>query len=128
MMDDDFNTAGAIAVMHELAGEINGFIEKSGVEKSKDPAAVAAAAAATRSPQGTRPDPGHVPLPRPGARGRQAARTPAWSDQLMQLLIQVRADARKAKNFAIADAIRKGLTEIGITLEDRADGTIWRKG
>ena len=41
MMDDDFNTAGAIAVMHELAGAINGFIEKSGVEKSKDPAAAA---------------------------------------------------------------------------------------
>ena len=49
-------------------------------------------------------------------------------DQLMKLLIQVRADARKAKNFATADAVRKGLTEIGITLEDRPDGTIWRKG
>ena len=46
----------------------------------------------------------------------------------MKLLIQVRADARKAKNFAIADAVRKGLTDIGITLEDRPDGTIWRKG
>ena len=28
MMDDDFNTAGAIGVLHELAGEINGFIEQ----------------------------------------------------------------------------------------------------
>src|SRR5262249_55084118 len=33
MMDDDFNTAGAIGVMHELAGEINAQIERSGVEK-----------------------------------------------------------------------------------------------
>ena len=35
MMDDDFNTAGAIAVMHELAGEINAFIERTDVEQKQ---------------------------------------------------------------------------------------------
>ena len=45
----------------------------------------------------------------------------------MKLLIHLRNEARKNKNFALADAIRKGLTEIGVTLEDRPDGTIWRK-
>ena len=45
--------------------------------------------------------------------------------KLMALLIEVRADSRKAKNFAAADKIRKSLTEIGVVLEDRADGTGW---
>jgi len=49
------------------------------------------------------------------------------ADDLMKLLIKLRAEARQTKNFAMADAIRNGLTEIGVTLEDRPDGTIWRK-
>ena len=51
----------------------------------------------------------------------------ALLDGLMQLLIELRADARKAKNFAQADLIRKRLTELGVTLEDRAGGTGWRR-
>ena len=47
---------------------------------------------------------------------------------LMQLLIDLRAEARKAKNFAVADQIRKRLTELGVTLEDRPGGTGWRVG
>jgi len=45
----------------------------------------------------------------------------------MQLIIQLRATARQSKNYAMADAIREGLTKIGITLEDKKDGTLWRK-
>jgi cysteinyl-tRNA synthetase len=46
---------------------------------------------------------------------------------VMKLLIQLRADSRAAKDFATGDAIRNGLTAIGITLEDRAGGTEWTK-
>jgi cysteinyl-tRNA synthetase len=46
----------------------------------------------------------------------------------MGLLIRLRNEARAGKNFTLSDGIRKGLTEIGITLEDRPDGTLWRKG
>ena len=49
-------------------------------------------------------------------------------DGLMQLVIQIRADARKNKNFAVADLIRNKLNELKITLEDRTDQTLWRKG
>jgi len=46
----------------------------------------------------------------------------------MQILITVRAEARKAKQFALADIIRDRLAALSIKLEDRPDGTTWRKG
>jgi cysteinyl-tRNA synthetase len=56
----------------------------------------------------------------------------AWTnlntDELVQQLIHLRAEARKTKNFAMADRIRQRLGQIGITLEDRPGGTGWRHG
>jgi cysteinyl-tRNA synthetase len=49
------------------------------------------------------------------------------ADGLMQLLIQLRAGARAAKDFATADTIRNRLSEIGVTLEDRPTGTEWTR-
>ena len=49
-------------------------------------------------------------------------------DGLMRLLLDLRKEARKVKNFAVADQIRKRLTELGVTLEDRPGGTGWRVG
>ena len=46
---------------------------------------------------------------------------------LMQLLLDLRAEARKDKNFALADQIRQRLGKLKITLEDRPGGTGWRK-
>jgi cysteinyl-tRNA synthetase len=45
--------------------------------------------------------------------------------RLMGLLIDLRAEARAKKDFATADRIRKGLSGLGITLEDRSGGTGW---
>ncbi len=45
--------------------------------------------------------------------------------KLMQLLIRLRAEARQRKDFPLADRIRQGLLELGVTLEDRKDGTHW---
>jgi cysteinyl-tRNA synthetase len=123
MMDDDFNTAGAIAVMHELAGEVNSFIERHNVEHNKQPELLQSASAATQT---LRKLGLLLGLFRPGF-SRPSPKENGLTDQLMTLLIELRATARKEKNFAQADAIRKGLEKIGVTLEDRADGTIWRK-
>ena len=48
--------------------------------------------------------------------------------RVMQLLIDLRTEARANKNFATADAIRDGIGPLGITLEDRAGGTEWTGG
>jgi cysteinyl-tRNA synthetase len=42
-------------------------------------------------------------------------------------LIAARAEAKKAKNYALADEIRAGLLGRGIVLEDTPGGTVWRK-
>ena len=123
MMDDDFNTAGAIAVMHELAGEINAFIEKHTIEQNKQPELIAAVAAATQSLKKLALVLG---LFRPGF-AKPEMKDSGLTEQLMRLLIEIRATARKDKNFPLADSVRKGLEAIGVTLEDRPDGTIWRK-
>jgi cysteinyl-tRNA synthetase len=47
-------------------------------------------------------------------------------DALVRIFILVRAEARKAKNFGLADQIRQRLGQLGVTLEDRPGGTDWR--
>jgi len=124
MMDDDFNTAGAIAVLHELAGQANAFIEKHELEKTRPPELLSYVAAAVQTLRNLGLVLGLFRV-RPQV---TAATKDDTLERVMQLVIKLRADARASKNFALADAIRKGLTEIGVTLEDRADGTLWRKG
>jgi len=46
--------------------------------------------------------------------------------QTVEKLIQERVDARKARDWARADEIRDQLTDMGVVLEDRSDGTVWK--
>ncbi len=45
----------------------------------------------------------------------------------IELLISVRATAKKEKNYAEADRVRKALLDKGVVLEDGPDGTTWRR-
>jgi cysteinyl-tRNA synthetase len=46
-------------------------------------------------------------------------------DGVMQLVIQLRADARAKRDFATSDAVRDGLSKIGISMQDGKNGTTW---
>jgi cysteinyl-tRNA synthetase len=48
-------------------------------------------------------------------------------DYLVGMLIEQRMAARKNKDFAAADSIRKKLDELGIVLEDKPGATTWRR-
>jgi cysteinyl-tRNA synthetase len=125
-MDDDFNTAGGIGVLYELLTALNRFAEKKQLE---------GAGQGQESARGIFQK-GVIILRELsqilGLFWETPSREKAGSDQLvdglMQLLLDLRAEARKAKNFALADQIRKRLTDLGVTLEDRPGGTGWRVG
>jgi cysteinyl-tRNA synthetase len=44
----------------------------------------------------------------------------------VELLISLRKELREAKQYQLADRIRSGLSELGVTLEDTPAGTTWK--
>ena len=49
------------------------------------------------------------------------------TDKLMEIIITLRQDARKEKNWAVADKIRDALKDAGVVLEDTPSGVRWKK-
>ncbi len=108
-MDDDFNTPLAMAVLFELAGEIN---------KTRSVAAASLLKALGGVLGLLQNDPHqHV----------QQLTGCAYDAAAIAGLIVARTEARKAKNYAEGDRIRQMLLEAGIVLEDSAQGTTWRR-
>lgn len=122
-MDDDFNTGGGIGALFDLVRLLNKFADD---EKLED--------AAKREPEKVAQlRYGTLVLRELGGtlglfRKPPQEKVPGGDDlagKLMKLLIELRAESRKKKDFAMADRIRNTLTEIGVTLEDRPGGTDW---
>ena len=104
-MDEDFGTPEAVAVLFDLAGEVNR-------SQSSEQAGLLKSLAAILGLLQTDPQ---VYL-QAGAGLDEAA---------IQAHIQARADAKAAKNFAEADRIRQLLLAQGVVLKDSATGTTW---
>ncbi|RIK69175.1 MAG: cysteine--tRNA ligase [Planctomycetota bacterium] len=122
-MDDDFNTAGAIGVLFEMAGHLNRYLDATRLEtNSNEPSRLALQGAAGTFLVLARLL--GLLLERPSKRGGDGD---AESEKLMGLFIEIRKMARDARQFQIADAIRNRLSEIGFVLEDGQDGTRWRR-
>ena len=58
---------------------------------------------------------------------QEAAEDDGLTDKLMNIIIGLRQDARKEKNWAMADRIRDELKEAGVVLEDTKNGVRWKK-
>ncbi|MDR3633397.1 MAG: cysteine--tRNA ligase [Isosphaeraceae bacterium] len=120
-MDDDFNTGGAIGELYDIVHALNRFANAPGF----DPATalreyragmvvlkeLAQILGLFRQPL-ARPEPDQDSLTGP----------------LLNLLVELRTQVRKEKNFKLADEIRNRLSALGVTLEDRPEGTVWRIG
>lgn len=120
-MDDDFNTAAAIAVLFDFAGDINRAIEETRLETRVDDGIRAMVEAAGGTLVFLLRLLGLFVDPPTATRDAGSGKTA----ELMELLISIRQMARASKQFQIADEIRKGLTRLNIVLEDRPDGTQW---
>ena len=125
LMDDDFNTGGAVGALYELLTTLNRFADAKKLEDGKPDAT--ALADFTRGVIVLRELSNILGL-FSTAPAKPATGNDDLVNGLMQLLLDLRADARKTKNFAVADQIRKRLTDLNVTLEDRAGGTGWRLG
>lgn len=117
-MDDDFNTPVALASLNKFLSRANSLIV--------GPNSVSAG---TLQEALTAVDTvGEVLGLYRQLMGLQAASTMAQgvAPALIELLIELRSDARKRKDFTAADRIRTRLRELGILLEDEAKGTTWK--
>ena len=127
-MDDDFNTPEAVAVLFDLAGEVNkssaptdaGLLRTLGgllglIQQDPDKF--------LQAPSGNFSGSMTIPLFE-----MSGTFTQSFPPELIEEMIEQRAAARKAKNFSESDRIRKQLLDAGIVLEDGPqDKTTWRR-
>lgn len=129
-MDDDFNTAGALAALFDLVRVINSFLESHGIgDNAGYVSALDTAARALRDLLGVL-----------GVAVADTAQDDAYPDKVLPLardlagytgkdtraavaaLLAARSAARTERNWAAADAVRDGLAQLGFTIEDTASG------
>ncbi|MDP7469651.1 MAG: cysteine--tRNA ligase [Dehalococcoidia bacterium] len=105
-MDDDFNTPQALAVLFDLARDIN---------RTRDEG------------QDTEEGRGTL-LELSGVMGLtlEEGRPSLPAEPFIEALVHLRQDLRESKQFSLADQIRSRLTDIGVALEDTPQGTEWR--
>jgi cysteinyl-tRNA synthetase len=125
-MDDDFNTGGGTADLFELVRTLNKFVDEHQLEAPgrADAAKIAALAGGATT---LRELAGTIGLFRAEPADATAGGGDDLVGKLMTLLIELRAEARKKKDFPTSDRIRNGLAEIGVALEDRPGGTEWQR-
>lgn len=109
-MDDDLNTGLAIAALFDFVRDVNSAITATSGSSTEDI------------------DLCINTLKELGGILGILQKTQASLDNEIEELIQQRQDARKNKNFALADEIRDKLKEQGIILEDTPNGVKWRRG
>ena len=124
-MDDDFNTGGATGDLFEIARSLNRFIDAEHLEetakRTQENIALLVSGMSILKELGAILGI-FVKLPK---QLNSNDGTTEILDGLMQLLIQVRAEARVKRDFAMSDSVRIGLSQIGIALQDGKEGTTW---
>ena len=113
-MDDDFNTAIAIGTVFEMVKEINRFIDLT--QKSKEGLQVL-----RNSVEFIK----QIVIDVLGIKLNLEMKVEGLSNELVELILDLRMNAKKDKNFALADDIRNRLSNLGIEIKDGKDKTAW---
>ena len=110
-MDDDFNTPQALAAVYEAINRIN-----AGIRENAPAQELKAARNLLFSMLGVL----GLPLER-------QSQESGGVDGFVELLLSLRAEARKNKDFALSDRIRDGLNELGVEINDRGGESTWTR-
>jgi len=114
-MDDDFNTPQALAVLFDFNKEVNSLLNEGQPVSGSTLAAIDDVYHELGNDiLGIIPD------------QLETSSTAGLENELIQLIADLRAEARTRRDWATADVIRDRLAEIGVLLEDRPEGTTWR--
>ncbi len=134
-MDDDFNTAKALAVLFELVKEMNVYLVE--METFETPAAIAIVQngldkllklARVLGLFAPAEEEECVPVSQlEGEPASAAGDKLPHPERLIELLLDLREQARAHKDWETSDYIRARLQDLGIKIEDRRDGVRWRK-
>jgi len=108
-MDDDFNSSGGLAALFELVRAVNTARDAGATDVELKPAQDT-----LRTLTGVL-----------GLRLSEKKASGGDSDKFIALLVEVRSEMRKQKNWAMSDLIRDRLKELGVAIEDGKDGTAW---
>lgn len=125
-MDDDFNAAGALAAIFNLMAHANKYLEEAGAHPCVAPmlrcadmlcelCSVLGITLAAKTSE--------LPAEIIDLAQKVTQQSASSCEEAARLLIMARAEARSNKDWARADAIRDGIAELGLMLEDTANGT-----
>lgn len=126
-MDDDFNTAGALAAIFGLVTAANTYLADAGEDTSTAVALRASDALVellgVLGVESVRPAETALPHELVDLASKEAGYAGDDPEAAADALVAARAEARAAKNWAVADAIRDGIAALGLVVEDTAAGT-----
>ena len=114
VMDDDFNTPAAIAILFEMTREINNLKKDGEIEKTNNLGSELKMLSQSLG----------ILQKNPADYFKSGV---DLTDKEIENLIDQRTTARQNRDFALSDSIRDSLLEKGIILEDKETGTIWKK-
>ncbi len=116
-MDDDLNTAGALASLHELATLANKTVAQLEIPSQEELNFLGELEAAFKAL-------GDDVL---GLWDPAAAQAEDQAEPLLELILLLRTQAREKRDWATADLIRDRLGELGYTIEDTPQGPRWKR-
>ena len=129
-MDDDFNTPEAMAVLFDLASEVNKTSNQKLAQQLRALGGVLGLLQQEdffQKSQNVAQGAGGITITGYAPTVLQTVGTNGLTREIIEQLIAKRSDAKQAKSWEEADRIRKELLDAGIVLEDSATGTTWRR-